>query len=146
MKVILLTDVPKIGNRYDVKELKDGFAQNALIAKGLAVLATKSELAKIENRKKETDQKKALGNRLFEEILSKVNDKEIIIKAKANDKGHLFKSVGPKDVTEAVKETTGYLLEEKSITMENIKEIGEHQIKISNDEHKGQFGVIISPI
>ncbi|HQC46340.1 MAG TPA: 50S ribosomal protein L9, partial [Candidatus Paceibacterota bacterium] len=61
MKVILLTDVPKIGNRYDVKELKDGFAQNALIAKGLAVLATKSELAKIENRKKETDQKKALG-------------------------------------------------------------------------------------
>ena len=90
MKVILLTDVPKIGNRYDVKELKDGFAQNALIAKGLAILATKSELAKIENRKKETDQKKALGNRLFEEILSKVNDKEIIIKAKANDKGHLF--------------------------------------------------------
>jgi hypothetical protein len=34
---------------------------------------------------------------MFEEILFNVNGKEIIIESKANDKGHLFKSVGPKD-------------------------------------------------
>jgi large subunit ribosomal protein L9 len=143
MKVILLVDVPKIGNRYDIKDLKDGFAQNVLISKGLAVLASKSELAKIENRKKENAHKMAEESRLFEEILSKVNGKEIVIKSKANEKGHLFKSVGPKEIILAIKEATGYLLDEKSITIPSIKEIGGHVVKINNKDHKGQFEVIV---
>ncbi len=52
MKVILLTDIPKVGNKYDVKEFKEGYAQNVLLAKGLAILATPGELVKIEDRKK----------------------------------------------------------------------------------------------
>jgi large subunit ribosomal protein L9 len=143
MKVILLVDVPKIGNRYDVKELKDGYAQNVLISKGLAVLASKAELAKIESRKKEVAYKKAEEDRLFEEILFNVNGKEIIIESKANDKGHLFKSVGPKDIILAVKKETGYELEEKSIVMDSIKEVGNHLIKINNKDHQGQFNVIV---
>ncbi len=51
MKVILLTDIPKVGNKYDVKEFKEGYAQNVLLSKGLACLATKSELAKLDDRK-----------------------------------------------------------------------------------------------
>jgi len=143
MKVILLRDIPKIGNRYDIKDFKDGFAQNVLISKGLAVLASKRELAKIENHKKETAHKRAEEGHLFEEILSKVNGKEIVIKSKANEKGHLFKSIGPKDIILAIKEATGYELDEKSMVIPNIKEIGEHQIKINNKDHNGQFEVIV---
>jgi hypothetical protein len=47
MKVILLTDVPKVGNRYDVKDFADGYAKNVLIAKGLAELATPHALMKL---------------------------------------------------------------------------------------------------
>ena len=48
MKVILLKDVPKIGQRYDIKDFADGYARNALINKGLAIQATPAELAKID--------------------------------------------------------------------------------------------------
>ena len=61
MKVILLTDIPKVGNKYDVKDFKEGYAQNVLLAKGLACLATKAELAKLDDRKRVMEKKKQEG-------------------------------------------------------------------------------------
>jgi large subunit ribosomal protein L9 len=57
MKVILLADVPKVGNRYDIKDLKEGYAPNVLISKGLACLATKAELAKLDDMKNKMERK-----------------------------------------------------------------------------------------
>ena len=58
MKVILLTDIPKVGNRYDVKEFKDGYAINVLISKGLAEMATPHALGKLASKKAEMDKKR----------------------------------------------------------------------------------------
>ena len=46
MKIILLQDVPKVGKKWEVKNVADGFAQNALIPKKLAEVATPSALAR----------------------------------------------------------------------------------------------------
>ena len=70
MKVILLTDIPKVGNKYDVKDFKEGYAQNVLLAKGLAILATKAELAKLEDRKRQSQKKKEEENNLFENLIA----------------------------------------------------------------------------
>ena len=107
MKIILLADIPKIGNKYDVKDFKDGYAENVFLSKGLAVLATSAELAKLEDRKKQIQKKKEEEMNSFTNLISSVGNKVITIKAKANDKGHLFKAVGPHHVAKAIKETTG---------------------------------------
>lgn len=143
MKVILLTDVPKVGNKYDVLDFKEGYAQNVLLAKGLAVLATKSELAKLDDRKRKLEKIKEEENKNFENLISSVGNKIITIKVKTNEKGHLFKAVGPRDVINAIKENIGIEIEEKSIIMDHIKSIGKYKITIKKGGQEGECQIEI---
>lgn len=146
MKVILLTDIPKVGNKYDIKDFKEGYAQNVFLAKGLACLATPAELAKLENRKRKIEREKEEEIELFNNLISSISGKIIIIKAKANEKGHLFKAVGPHDIVFAIKESTGMEIDEKSITMEHIKTLGSHKIFIKKGDKKGECQVEIDAL
>jgi large subunit ribosomal protein L9 len=146
MKVILLTDIPKVGNRYDVKDFKEGYAQNVLLAKGLAVLATKSELAKIEDRKKASEKKRLEEVDSFKNLIASVGGTTIIIKAKANEKGHLFKAVGPHDVALAIKEITGIEINETAIKMDHVKILGPHTVSIRKGDMKGECGIVVEAI
>jgi len=146
MKVILLTDVPKVGNRYDIKDLKEGYAQNVLIARGLACLATKAELARLEERKKLMERRKEEETKIFKELIASVNNKVIKIKAKANEKGSLFKSITMRDVVEAIKRETGIEIEEKSLDMEHIKTLGSHKVIIKKGNLKGECEIIVETL
>jgi len=146
MKIILLTDIPKIGNKYDVKDFKEGYAQNVFLSKGLACLATPAELAKLEERRKQLERKKEEEIKLFSNLVSSVGDKIITIKAKANEKGHLFKAVGPHDVVLAIKEMTGVEIDEKSLTMEHIKDVGSHKVFIKKGEKRGECQISVIAI
>jgi len=143
MKVILLTDIPKVGNKYDVKDFKEGYAQNVLLSKGLAVLATKAELAKLEDRKNQILKKKEEEMKSFTSLITSVGNKTILIKAKANEKGHLFKAIGPHDVVLAIKEITGIDLDEKSIIMDNIKILGSYKISIKKGDKRGECEISV---
>ncbi len=146
MKVILLTDIPKVGNRYDVKDFKDGYAENVLISKGLAILATKNELAKLNDMKNKMERKRQEEIKIFKELVSSINNKSVVIKAKTNEKGHLFKAVSQKDIIDAIKKDTGIEIEEKSLIMENIKNIGSHKVLIKKGDMKGECEVIVEAI
>lgn len=146
MKVILLTDIPKVGNKYDVKDFKEGYAQNVLLAKGLACLATPAELAKLEDRKKQLQKKKEEEIKTFENLITSVGNKIITIKAKANEKGHLFKAVGTHDVVLAIKEITGIDIDEKSLVMDHIKNVGSHNVVIKKGDKKGECQIVVEAI
>ncbi len=143
MKVILLTDVPKVGNKYDVKEFKDGFAQNVLISRGLAVLATTKALSNLKSKIDMMDKKRVEGIETLSSLVEKLSDKKILIKVKSNEKGHLFKSVTAHDVAEKVKEITNFDLDEKTLVMENIKEIGDYLIVLKKGDFEGKFKIEI---
>ncbi|MDE2030965.1 MAG: 50S ribosomal protein L9 [Patescibacteria group bacterium] len=145
MKVILLTDIPKVGNRYDVKDFKEGYAQNVLLAKGLAVLATPAELSKLKDRKAKLDKKKEEEDKLFSELISSIDNKKITIFAKANEKGHLFKAVSSRDIIDAIYKNTNINIEENSLVMDHIKEIGLHKVMIKKGDKKGECEIIVEP-
>jgi len=146
MKVILLTDIPKVGNKYDIKDFKEGYAQNVLLSKGLACLATKAEIAKLEDKKKQMQKKREEEIESFKKLIATVDNKVVTIKAKANDKGHLFKAVGPHDVALAIKDIGGVDIDEKSIVMEHIKEVGSHMISIKKGDLKGECKIVVEAI
>lgn len=143
MKVILLTDVPKVGKRYDVKEFKDGYAINVLISKGLAEQATPHALAKLESKKAELSKKREEEVASFSKLIASIDNTTVTIKVKANEKGHLFKAVSPRDVVDAIKSTAGVSIDEDSVVMEHIKELGTHSVTIKKGDMKGKCQVVV---
>ena len=143
MKVILLTDIPKVGNRYDVKDFAQGYAQNVLLSKGLAELATPHNLAKLEAKKAAMNKKREEENKAFDTLISAIDNKQVTIVAKANEKGHLFKAVSPDDVATAIKKETGVDIDPDSIVLDHIKEVGTHKVTIKKGNKKGQCEIIV---
>lgn len=144
MKVIFLQDVPRVGRRYDIKEINDGYAVNFLFPKKLALPATPKAVEEIEKRKKEIVIEKEIEDNLLARNLEEIKGKRVTIKAKADEKGHLFKAIHEKDIAEALKKESGIELGEKFIALaEKIKEIGEHEIPISIKNKKSFFKLII---
>lgn len=142
MKIILTTDVPKVGNKYDLKEFKDGYA-NTLIARGVALMATPKAIADLNAKKVQIEKKKEDEMKMFESIISSIDNKKIEIKAKSNEKGHLFKSIYIEDVILAIKKIIGIEIDKDSIIMSHIKEIGSHIIEIKKGDKKGKCEIII---
>lgn len=143
MKVILLTDIPKVGNRHEVKDFKEGYAQNVLLSKGLAELATPQALAKLEAHKAQMNRKKEEEMQAFNDLISTIGTKIVTIKVKANEKGHLFKAVSPRDVVQAIKESVGVYIDEDALKMDHIKELGTHTISIKKGNKEGKCQIIV---
>jgi len=144
MKIILLCDVPKVGRKGEMKEVKDGLAINLLIPQRKAVGATKEHIAfaKLGEKQKENREKKNVEE--AEKLKNILNEKEIKIHLKTNKEGHLFRKVNSEDIMSAIKEICNIDLNESSIAIPTpIKEIGLHQIHIIFNKEKIEIPITI---
>lgn len=147
MKVILLKDIPKVGQRHDVKDFADGYAQNVLINKGLAMRATEAELARLEERKAQAKIKAEAEDKIFEDNLRLLNEKFITIKVKTNSQGSLFKAISPSDIVQAIKDCTGMVINKDNLEIEDIiKEVGNHLVIIKNNKKNGRVNINVESL
>ena len=146
MKIILLQNVKDLGEKFEVKEVKDGFARNFLIPKGLAKLATKQNLKWLANRKEVETKKAEEELKKAQERAETIDGQEIVISVKIGEDNQLFESITPQKISEKLKEL-GFKVKKDQIVMEEpIKELGEFPIKISF-RHNLEVGIrlIITP-
>ena len=145
MKIILLKDVEKIGKKFEVKEVKDGYARNFLIPQGLAKLATKEALKWIETQKEIETKKAEEGLQKNQKIASAVDDQEIIISVKVGDQEQLFESINDQKISEKLKEA-GFDIKKSQIELPDpIKELGEYLVKIKFDHNlEAEIKVIVN--
>ena len=141
----MLEDIDKVGKKYDVKEIKDGYARNFLIPKNLVKIAIAKNMKWLEAQKQtkaavaEEDLKKV------ETRVSAIDGQEIIISVKVGDKGQLFESITPQKISEKIKEL-GIVVNASQIELEGlIKELGEFPVKIKFEHNlEAEIKIIIS--
>lgn len=126
MKVILLKDVKGSGKEGDIINVADGYARNFLIGKGLALEATAKNLNDLQGKKASAQHKIDVETQDNKEIAEKINDKEVVIKAKAGQGGKLFGAVTASSVADALKAQYGVEIEKKKINLSSeIKAFGD---------------------
>lgn len=147
MKIILKKDVGGVGRSGEVKEVADGYAMNFLIARGFADQATPKKLAAHE---KEVAQYASIKKSKEEGVAKDIRSLEgarIEMKARATEKGGLFKAVGKKEVCKAILDQKKKMIPEGSVQLDHpVKEIGEHTIKISALGAEAKFTLSVSAV
>lgn len=130
MKVILLADVPKIGKKFEIKNIADGYARNMLFPKKLAEPATKEAEARAGVLKSRAIAEGKVQEELLLKNLHALEGKEIVIKGKANEEGHLFAGVHKPEILKALKEQIHIDVKEEYIDLDKpLKELGEFPLK-----------------
>lgn len=126
MRIILIQDVPHLGSLGDEVQVKDGYARNYLLPKGMAMSAGSKNAAHIAHRRKRLEGLREQAIELAQAESEKVANLELVVKAKAGTNGRLFGSVTNRDLKAALEEL-GYTVDRRAITLHApIKSLGIH--------------------
>ena len=131
MKVLLIKDVKSLGKAGEIKEVKDGYGQNFLIAKGFAKRATDEVIEEWKKEQEERAKAEAKEIARLKEIEKKLADIKLVIKHKLGANGSLYGAVTKEEIAEALKAQEGIEIDKKSIEIKNpIKTTGSFDISI----------------
>lgn len=131
MKVLLLKDVKALGKAGEIKEVKDGYGNNFLIAKGLAKLASNEVIRKYEAEKKKAKELEAEEIEKLKKIQEQLAKLTVKIEKKLGDSGHLFGSITKDEIAKFLNEQHKIELDKKTIEIEEaIKATGTYKVLI----------------
>ncbi len=130
MQIILKEDVKDLGRIGDMVQVKDGYARNFLIPKGLAVEANTKNIKTLEHEKRKIQEIAKKAKNSAENIASKISSTTVTIKAKAGEEDKLFGSVTAMDIADALKKE-GIDIDRKKIVMdEPIRRLGSYTVNV----------------
>ncbi|MFC3284659.1 50S ribosomal protein L9 [Litchfieldella rifensis] len=131
MEVILLDKIGKLGALGDKVTVKPGYGRNYLVPYGLAVPATKENVAAFEAQRAELEAQAAERKAEAEARAAQLAEIELSLVAKAGDEGKLFGSIGPRDLAEAIAQA-GIDIAKSEVRMPEgpIRQTGEYDIAL----------------
>lgn len=141
MKVILLQDVAKIGKRFDITDVPDGYALNQLIPKKMAEPATGGNLKKIEKYQATKTASLEADQAKFTEAAKALHEVSITVTADANEVGNLFKAVSEQEIADAAKAAGVEVSAAMIVVGAPIKELGEHTVSLMRGDEKAPFTI-----
>ena len=130
MKVILLSDLHRVGERGDVIRTKVGYARNWLIPKGYAVQATEANSKWFEHQRRKVEARNADEQESAAAIAGQLEGTEITIAKRVGETETLYGSVTVAEITAALA-AEGFKVDRRDVDLQGgIKTLGEHEIKI----------------
>ena len=130
MKVILNQTVDSLGGEGDVVVVKDGFARNYLLPKGIAKNATKNNIAATQKEIKDRQIREAKTRENLEALTQQLNKLSLKFDLKAGEDDRLFGSVTSQMISDAIAEK-GYTVDKKEIEIpEPIKHVGKYFVHV----------------
>lgn len=130
MKLLLRKDIPSLGLCGDIVEVAPGYARNYLLPCHLALEPTKANLKAIEEDKRIAAEERARVHAFLSSMSQRLSGVEITISAACTRDGHLYGSVGPREISRALMDE-GHSVHPDQIKMtQNIKEVGKQEVRV----------------
>src|SRR5438093_3882558 len=131
MKIVLRTDLDRVGKKGDIIDVADGYARNFLLPKGHAIPANQGVVAQAASMRRARDLKDAKDRQGAEEVARRLVPAIIRITARSGAEGKLFGSVTTADVVSAVQEQTGVELDRRKVHLDDpIRSVGTHEVPV----------------
>jgi large subunit ribosomal protein L9 len=131
MRVILKREVRGLGRPGEVKDVADGYAQNFLLPRGLAIEATAGELKHLAQEREATKSKKDRAHGEAEELAARLGTLTLVFRLKAGGQGKTFGSVTNKDIAEALQREHKISIDRAKIVLpEPLRSLGPHAVEI----------------
>ena len=132
MKVILTQDVKAQGKKGDLINVSDGYANNFLLKKGLAKVATKQAINELEGKKGAEEYRRNQEEEKAKNIADRMKEFTVKLTAKSGKEGKLFGSITSKDVAQALKEQYNIEVDKRKIDLpDGIKTGGPRDVNVS---------------
>jgi len=130
VRVVLKQEVRGLGRPGDVKEVADGYAQNFLLPKGLAIEASAGELKRVAEQRASVQAKQDRSHADAEALATKLDAVTLLFKLKAGEQGKTFGSVTTKEIADALKREHKLTVDPRKIESEPLRALGVHQVEI----------------
>ncbi|WP_052847509.1 50S ribosomal protein L9 [Streptomyces avicenniae] len=131
MKIILTHEVSGLGAPGDVVEVKDGYARNYLLPRGVAIRWTRGGQKDVEQIRRGRKIREIASIEQANEVKSQLEGVTVRLKVRAGTGGRLFGSVTPSDIASAVKTAGGPDVDKRRIELTTpIKALGTHRISV----------------
>ncbi|WEV26561.1 50S ribosomal protein L9 [Streptomyces sp. 71268] len=131
MKIILTHEVTGLGTAGDVVDVKDGYARNYLVPRGLAIRWTKGGEKDVEQIRRGRRIREIATIEQANEIKAKLEGLRVQLATRAGEAGRLFGSVTPADIASAIKSAGGPDVDKRRIELGTpVKTLGAHQVSV----------------
>jgi large subunit ribosomal protein L9 len=130
MDVILLKDVNNLGTAGDVVKVKPGFARNFLVPRGMALRASKQNLAVAEERKRVIRKRAGRAQKVYINLANSITKTELTIEVQVGEEERIFGSVNSQDIHQALLDK-GISVDRHTIQLEEpIKALGVYNVPV----------------
>jgi len=129
IKVILRKKIDKLGKDRDIVFVKDGFARNFLLPKGLALIATKDNINKIEQEKRKLEHNKEIEKNKAKELADKLQGFSCTITVEAKD-DNLYGSITAVEISKALKDEQLNIDKTDILLEEPIEKLGIYEVEV----------------
>ena len=131
MEIILIQDVDNLGGKNELVKVKNGYARNFLIPRGLAMEASPSNRKVLDERLKQAKKKEAKMLAEINSVVAKLKEAPLKVGAKTGTSGKIFGSITSLQLSRAIRDQKGYEIDRKKISInEEVKELGTYKATI----------------
>ena len=131
MKVILTTNIKKLGKIGEIVSVKDGFARNYLFPNNMALRNTKKNSEYYDNIKDNMIEKEKSKLDEAKNLINEIGKLNIIFNKEADDKDQLYGSISKKEILDYLLSNNVKVKSDDLIIRQPIKALGEHEIEIN---------------
>lgn len=128
MEIILIQDVDNLGGKNELVKVKNGYARNFLIPRGLAVEANPSNRKQLVEKLKVAKKKEDLMMAQINSVIAKLQEGPLKVGAKTGTSGKIFGSITPLQISRAIRDQKGYEIDRRKISInDEVKELGTYK-------------------